>query len=82
MRPNGIVVTAPTLDYDLGLLQRVEDLAIEQFVTQATSLTPIRRIASAMLVPCETSRLTCLSLATISFGLYLLLGISVLLDAK
>ena len=35
MRPNGIVVTAPTLDYDLGFPQRVEDLAIEQFVTQA-----------------------------------------------
>ena len=82
MRPNGIIVTAPTLDYDLGFPQRVEDLAIEQFVTQATSLTPIWRIASAMLWPCETSTSTCLSFATISSGLYLLLGISVLLDAK
>ncbi len=35
MRPNGIVVTAPTLDYDLGFPQRVEDLAIEQFIAQA-----------------------------------------------
>src|SRR6266568_8372409 len=35
MRANGIVVTAPTLDDDLGLPQRVEDLAIEQLVSQA-----------------------------------------------
>ena len=35
MRPNGIVVTAPTLDYDLGFPQRVEYLAIEQFIAQA-----------------------------------------------
>jgi hypothetical protein len=30
MRPNGIAVAAPTLDYDFGFLQRVVDLAIEQ----------------------------------------------------
>ena len=35
MRPNCIVVTAPTLNDDLGFLQRVEYLAIEEFVTQA-----------------------------------------------
>src|SRR3974390_1383105 len=35
-----------------------------------------------MLWPCETSTSTCLSLATISSGLYLFRGISVLLDAK
>src|SRR4029453_5219336 len=35
-----------------------------------------------MFWPCETSTSTCLSLATISSGLNLLLGISVLLDAK
>ena len=35
MRPNGIVVTAPTLDDDLGFPQRVEYLAIEQFIAQA-----------------------------------------------
>src|SRR3974390_1743089 len=39
-------------------------------------------MASAMLAPCETSTSTCRSFATISSGLYLFLGISVLLDAK
>ena len=29
------ISSATTLDYDLGFPQRVEDLAIEQFVTQA-----------------------------------------------
>jgi hypothetical protein len=32
VRPDGIVVAAPTLDGDLGFAYRVEDLAIEQFV--------------------------------------------------
>ena len=82
VRPNGAVVTTPALDDDLGFAQRVEDFAVEQFVPYATSLTPIWRIASAILWPCETSTSTCLSLATISSGLYLFLGISVLLDAK
>ena len=35
MRPNGVVVASPALDDDLSLAQRVEDLAIEQFVAQA-----------------------------------------------
>ncbi len=35
MRPNGVVVTPPTLDDDLGFLQRGEDLAIEQLIPQA-----------------------------------------------
>ena len=35
MRPNSIVVTAPTLDDDFGFPQRVEYLAIEQFIAQA-----------------------------------------------
>jgi hypothetical protein len=49
---------------------------------KVTSLTPIWRIASAILCLCETSTSTCLSFATISSGLCLFLGISVLLDAK
>jgi hypothetical protein len=48
MWADGGVVTAPAFDDDLSFPQRVKDLAIEQFVTQATSLTPIWRIASAM----------------------------------
>ena len=41
MRPDRVVVTPPALDDDPGLVQRVEDFAIEQFIAQATSLTPI-----------------------------------------
>src|SRR5664279_2442224 len=82
MRTDGVVVTAPAFDDDLRLFQRVEDFPVEQFVTQATSLTPIWRIASAMPWPCETKTSTCRSFVTISSGLCLFLGISVLLDAK
>jgi hypothetical protein len=32
VRPNGVVVTTPALDDDLGFPQRVEDFAVEQFV--------------------------------------------------
>ena len=35
MRPDCIEVTPPTFDDDLGLAQRVEDFAIEQFIAQA-----------------------------------------------
>ena len=35
MRAHGIVMAPPALDDDLRLLQRVEDLAVEQFVPQA-----------------------------------------------
>jgi len=37
----------PAFDDDLGLLERVEDLAVEELVAQTTSVTPIARIASA-----------------------------------
>src|SRR4029450_7602275 len=32
---DGIVVTPPALDHDLSLLQRIEDLPVQQFVAQA-----------------------------------------------
>ena len=35
MRTDGVVVTAPAFDDDLRLFQRVEDFAVEQFVTKA-----------------------------------------------
>jgi hypothetical protein len=41
MRSDRIVVPAPAFDDDLCLLQRIEDFPVEQFVAQATSLTPI-----------------------------------------
>jgi hypothetical protein len=73
-------MAAPAFDRDLGSTQRVEALAIEQLVAQATSLTSIWRIASAMLWPCETRISTCRNCATISSGLYRFLGISALLE--
>ncbi len=36
MRSDGIVVTTPALDDDLGFAQRVEDFAVEQLVAQAS----------------------------------------------
>jgi len=47
VRSNGVVVPTPALDDDLGLLERGEDLAVEQLVPELTSVTPIERIASA-----------------------------------
>src|SRR4051794_33692650 len=34
MRAGGVVVLPPALDYDLGLFERVEDLAIEQLIAK------------------------------------------------
>ena len=82
MGPDCIEVTPPTFDDDLGLTQRVEDFAIEQFIAQATSLTLIWRIASAMFWPCETNTSTCRNFATISSGVYRFFGIAVLLHVK
>jgi hypothetical protein len=73
MRPHAVGVLSPARDHNFGLPQRVENLSIQQFVSQPTSVTPIERIASAMLRPCETSTSTWRSLATISSGLCLFL---------
>src|ERR671912_682415 len=74
----GVVVATPALDDDLGLLERIEDLAVEQLVAELTSVTPIERIASATDCPCAVSTSTCRSLATISSGLcrFLDIGLS------
>jgi hypothetical protein len=37
--PLGVVATPPTLDDDLGLGKRVEDLSIEQFIARALKLS-------------------------------------------
>jgi len=71
----GVVVATPALDDDLGLLERGEDLAVEQLVAELTSVTPIERIASATVRPCAVSTSTCRSLATISSGLCRFLNI-------
>ena len=34
MRSNGVVLSLPVLDQDLGLLEGVEDLAVEQLVSK------------------------------------------------
>ncbi len=47
MRSNGVIMPSPALDDDPGFLERVEDLPVEQFVPELTSVTPIERIASA-----------------------------------
>src|SRR3712207_1221837 len=66
MRTVAVVVPPPAFDHGLGLRQRVEDLAVEQFVPELTSVTPIARTASAPGRPCAVSTSTCRSLATIS----------------
>ncbi len=35
MRPDGVVMATPALDDDLCFAQRVEDLTVEQLVTQS-----------------------------------------------
>jgi hypothetical protein len=79
VRAYAVVVAPPAFDHDLGFTQRVKDLALQQFVAQATSVTPIARIASATVCPCDTRTSTCRSLATASSGRCFLLAISVLL---
>src|ERR671911_1189786 len=66
VRPDGVVVPAPCLDDDLGLLERRDDLAVEQLVAELTSVTPMERSASATVRPCAVSTSTCRSFATIS----------------
>src|SRR5437868_255313 len=58
MRAHGVVVASPALDHNLGLPHGVEDLPIQQLVSQPTSVTPMERIASATGVPCATSTST------------------------
>src|SRR5918994_3470488 len=62
----GVIVPAPALDDDLGFLERIEDLAVEQLVPEFTLVTPIERIASATVRPCAVSTSTWRSFATIS----------------
>jgi hypothetical protein len=62
----GVVGATPALDEDLGLLERRDDLAVEQLVAELTSVTPIDRSASATVRPCAVSTSTCRSFATIS----------------
>src|ERR671912_2193980 len=81
MGPDRVVVAPPALDHNFGLLQGVEDLPIQQFVSEPTSVTPIERTASATGVPCATRTSTWRSLETISSGLCLFLDMgSVLLQ--
>jgi hypothetical protein len=75
VRADRVGVATPALDDDLGLLERGEDLAVEQLVPELTSVTPIERIASATGRPCAVSTSTCRSFATISSGLCLFLDI-------
>src|ERR1035437_504669 len=82
MRPDCVEVAPPTFDDDLGLTQRVEYFTIEQFISQATSLTPIWRMTSAMSCPCDIKTSACRSFPTITSGLCFFFGISGLLHVK
>ena len=75
MRAFGVVVPPPALDDDLRLPQGVEDLPVQQLVSEPTSVTPIVRIASATLCPWATSTSTWRSLDTIPSGVCLFLDI-------
>jgi len=74
MRPQCVVEAPPALDNDLGLGQRVEDLTIQQLVTEPTSVTPIWRTASATGILCELRTSICRSLTMISSGVCFFLG--------
>lgn len=82
MRSDRVAVVPPALDDDLSFPRRLDDLAVEQLIAQATSLTPIWRVAWAILCPCKISTSTCRSFATIFSGLYLFLVIAALPDVK
>ena len=45
MRSDGVVVVAPTLDYDVGLLETVEDFSVEKLILQFA----VERLAIAVL---------------------------------
>src|SRR5215207_2758811 len=79
MGPDRIVMPSPAFDDDLSLLQGGEDLAIQQLVSEPTSVTPMERIASVTRVPCATRTSTWRSLETISSGVCLFLRIAILL---
>jgi hypothetical protein len=66
MRPDRVVVLAPSLDQHLRLAQAVEDLTIEQLVPELTSLTPSALTTSATLLPWPSSTSASRSLAMIS----------------
>jgi len=68
MRPDRIVTPSSALDHNFGMLQCVKDLAIQPFVSEPTSVTPIERIASATGVPCATTTSTWRSFAMIPSG--------------
>jgi hypothetical protein len=69
----GIVVAPPAFDHNLSLLEGVEDFALEQFVPELTSVTPICRMASATVRACAVRTSACRSFATISAAVCLFL---------
>src|SRR5450631_2591792 len=82
MRTHCVVMLSPGLDHNLGFVERVEDFAVEQFVAQFTSVTPIARIASTTVWPCAVSTSTCRSFETISSAVCLFLPIAISSSVK
>src|SRR5689334_218001 len=62
MRADGVVMASPAFDHNSGLPQGVKDLAVQELISQPTSVTPMARIASATGVPCATRTSTWRSL--------------------
>jgi hypothetical protein len=82
MGTHGVVVPSPGIDHNLGLVERVEDLPVEQFGTQFTSVSPIVRIASTTAWPWAVSTSICRSFETISSAVCLFLPISISSSVK
>jgi hypothetical protein len=62
-------VPTPALDHDLGLLERIEHLAVEQLVPELCSEIPASLQARARLLPCTSCTSIGRSLTTICSGL-------------
>jgi hypothetical protein len=52
VRPDRVVLSPPVLDDDLGLLQRKEQLPIQQLISELCSDTPRFRQISPTFIPC------------------------------
>src|SRR5689334_16977714 len=71
MPAHAVVMPAPASDDDLRLTKGVDDLPVQQLVSELACATRPTRTASATVCPCESSTSSWRSLETISSGLSL-----------
>lgn len=64
MRTHRIVAPAPGFDEHMCVFQGVEDLSIQKLILELTDVTPIWRMAPAIIRSCAVSACTYRSLAT------------------